>query len=234
MKRLKKEILQHLINKTPLSENTLRKNISLIKSDYPRCTSNAAAQILARKHNTTVMNKLDGEDKSTLPNMETKREKVIIKNKRKKSPKKIIIFIDYLTEDFFRKEHIKEINKAYTHQCYTATYILCRKVIENMLIDILRTKFSEKSKENKELYFDTSKKRFKDFGVILDNLKSKKDDFDLEKKAVERLVDKCKKLKDDANNKTHSWFHIVKSKSEIDNVGVQEIIELIKVIESKI
>ncbi len=92
----------------------------------------------------------------------------------------------------------------------------------------LKAKYPPTTKDNKELYYDTAKGRFKDFSVILSNLQSKKDDFVLNKSIVERLASRANKLKDDANDKTHSWFHLVKSKQEIDDLDTQSIIELIK------
>ena len=45
-----------------------------------------------------------------------------------------------------------EINKTYTYGCYTATFILCRKVLENLLIHhVLRRKYPKKIKEHREV-----------------------------------------------------------------------------------
>jgi len=62
-------------------------------------------------------------------------------------------------------------------------------------------------------------------------LKGKKDDFGSENKAVERLCYLAKVLKDDANNKTHSWYYLVENKKEIENLNLRAIIEIIKKLE---
>lgn len=145
--------------------------------------------------------------------------------------KKIVEIIDYGTNDHFKKGHIAELNKAYTHGCYTSVFILARKIVESLVIDILKAQFPENKKENKELYFDTNQGRFKDFDVILKNLKGKKGDFGSENKAVDRLYGLAKSLKDDANDKTHSWYHLVEKRQEIDNLNLKAIIEIIKKLE---
>jgi len=40
----------------------------------------------------------------------------------------------YDANDKLLKTHLEEINKTYTFGCYTATFILCRKVLENLII----------------------------------------------------------------------------------------------------
>lgn len=149
-------------------------------------------------------------------------------------PKKMLILIDYDTTDYFKKGHIAELNRAYTYGCYTVVFTLARKIVENLIIDILKAKYPEAKKENKELYFDTSQGRLKDFDVILSSLKSKKSDFGTENKGVERLCDLAKSLKNNANDKTHSWYHLVKNKTEIDNLQLQAIIEIIKKLEKTV
>jgi hypothetical protein len=148
--------------------------------------------------------------------------------------KEIIQLIKYETDDPFRKGHIDEINRAYTCRCYTSVFILCRKVIENMIIDILKKKFPPREKQNKELYFDINKRRFKDFGVILDNFYAKRNEFDLDKKIVERIVSLAKPFKKEANDKAHSWFHLVRKRKEIDDIDIQGIIDLIRKLEESL
>jgi len=179
---------------------------------------------------------LDKEDRATLPsNIEMAKEKVIIENKKRgKKEKKMQILVDYETTEHFKKGHIHELNKTYTFGCNTAVFILGRKIVENLIIDILKKKYPEKVKANKELYFDTAQGRLKDFEVILKNLKSKKSDFGSENKAVERLCDLAKVLKDDANNKTHSWYHLVENKKEVENLNLKAIIEIIKKLEKEV
>lgn len=144
--------------------------------------------------------------------------------------KKIIPLVDYNTNDHFIKGHIHELNKAYTYGCNTSAFILARKIVENLIIDILKKKYPSKI----DLYFDKNQTRLKDFGVILTNLKNKKNDFGTENKAVERLYGLSNALKANTNDKTHSWYHLVENKIEIDNLNLKAIIEIIKKLEQTV
>lgn len=237
MKKLDANIIAILAKKLSKKGVTVKKDIYLLRRSYPTSTLNAVAQIYAQTYGQTVYRKLDKEDKNSLPNILLEKEKITLKQKAKNlkpSRKQIIELIKYDTTDYFRKGHIEEVNKAYTFGCYTSVFILLRKIVENMLIDILRHKFPPSSLENKELYFGTSQNRFKDFSVIITNLGKKSSSFGIEKKLVERVVDLSKSLKDITNDKTHSWFHLVKNKAEIDDLNPQMVIELISQLEKNI
>ena len=139
--------------------------------------------------------------------------------------------ISYQSEDYFIKEHIEETNRAYHAKCYTAVFILTRKIIENLLIRILRKNFPR----NPSLFLNTSTNRYHDFSVILDNLFTERNQFsDVGKSVIERLNQLVKPFKDDANAKTHSWFHIVKSASEINDWQLETIFQLIIKLEQEV
>ena len=55
----------------------------------------------------------------------------------------------------------------------TATFILTRKLLENLVIELLRSKFSKDVSK----YYDTSKHRFLGFSNLVDNLKKEKNQF---------------------------------------------------------
>ena len=230
--QLKPEILKYLSDKTGLKKSSIRSNISKLRRDYASCTLNAVAQLYARSHNLSVLQKLDQEDKACLPHVEIEKQTVKIPKNQSRQKEKIINCISYETNDHFKKGHINEINRAYTNKCYTSVFILARKIVENLIIDIMCKKFPPNSLSNRELYFDNQRKRFKDFSVILKNFYDKRNEFDADKiEIIKRLYDKALALKDDANQKTHSWYHLVERKKEIDDLNLQAIIELIKKIE---
>lgn len=237
MKKLNRDIVSVLAGKLTKSESTIKKDIYILRSNYPKATLNAVAQLYARSYGYTVFKKLDKDDRNSMPNMQIQKESIVIKQKIKKTKansNKIITFINYESDDYLTKEHISELNKAYTHKCYTCVSILLRKIIENKLIDILRHKFPPTSKENKELYFDIAQKRFKDLEIVIKNIRKKSSDFGVDKKLVERIADLTGILKNKANDNTHSWFHIIKNKAEIQEVHPQMVFELIFKLEKNI
>jgi len=235
--KLKPEVLELLIKFSGLKKSTLRSRITRIKSKHPGLTSNAAAHVIAQSYDKSLLQKLDEEDKISLrgyTNTQTIYSKFYdkhqeVKNRKKKNEEKSII--NYQSDDYFIKEHIKETNRAYNAKCYTSVFILVRKIIENLVVSIIKKKFSKEP----ELVLNTSTNRNLDFSVILKNLYEKRTQFSHDGKgAIERLNQLVKPFKDDANAKAHSWFHIVKSPKEIDDWQLDTIIELVKKLESEV
>lgn len=230
-KSLNPKIVEYLSDKTGLAESTIKKNIYLLKKNYSTSTINAVAQIYAQSKGFSVYRQLSEDDKSSLPNIEIEKQTVKVKQNTTKKKEEIRIVIQYDSSDYFIQGHIKEINKAYTKGCYTSVHILARKIIENLIREILTKYFPPSTRENKELYFDINQNRFKDFGIILKNLYDKRVSFDPDKKKIiERLYPLAKKFKDDANDTTHSWYFLIERKKDIDDLNLQMIIELIKIL----
>lgn len=167
----------------------------------------------------TVWQKLSSEDKSLMPNVDIAKIKIVLPSKASKKKAKLVkTIIKYDTNDYFKQGHIDEINRAYTNNCYTSVFILSRKVIENLIIEILTKKFPPTTRENKALYYDIAQKRFKDFSVILKNLFDKRHEFDPKHvKTIEALYKQALKFKDEANDATHSWYHLVEKERDIDD-----------------
>lgn len=228
--RLDPRIVQHLSTKLGVKEKTIREDISRLRGSYLKCTANAVAQLYAKGKGQTVARFLKPDDKHSLPDeVVAERVKIKVVERAKKSKETIKEFLQFESDDYFIKGHLFETNRAYHYHCYTAVYILSRKIIENLIIDALKQQFPEKSRENKELYWSIEKKRFKDLSVILDTLWEKRNDFGPTKsKAIGRLVPMARNFKDEANDKTHSWFHLVKRPRELDDLQLQEMLELLK------
>jgi len=232
MKPLKKDILETLIKKIGLTKGSIRVSISKIKRHNTALTSNAAAQILVLKYGKSILGKLDEEDRKSLPSTPIiyHETKVVVKKGTRKK-EKIEIVCDYATTDAFKKGHIEELQRAYNSKCYTSAVILARKIIENLVIDILKKKFPERIKKNQVLYWIDPEKRHQNFSTILENLYIKRAKFGSAVIAIEQLHNKAKRLKKLSNPKAHSWYHLVKKKDEFDNLEFDTLIDLIKAIE---
>jgi len=207
------------------TENALYVKLSKLSKKY-NITINASAEIWGKKENFSVWGLLDESDKESLRDKSFQ----IIKIKRgnnKKGSKKIIEFINYKTDNKFIKLHLDEINRCYTYNCYTASFILIRKIIENLIMEIIKKKFSGNIKPEKELYLNLDGGKVHDLSILIKNLRKKTFNFDpLEKKLVLRILQLSEQFKDDANDKTHSLYHI-SSKLELDNKKPQGIFDLI-------
>lgn len=235
MKTLNSGIVAYLSEKLGVTEGHIRNKVSVLANSYPKTTPNGVAHIFAQLRGLSVRQKLDKEDKASLPQVEIVNQSTkVLKAKPTSKPKQAVI-ISHPSTDVFISGHIAEINRAYNSACYTAVFILLRKVVENLIIDILRAKFPTSSKkQNLELYYDKARGRYQDFSIILVNLYKNRVAFGPEEKAVEKLYNKVLPLKNDANDKTHSWFHLVTKKKEIEDLEIPTIMALINAIEKSI
>lgn len=149
-------------------------------------------------------------------------------NKKKVENEVIPDYINFVTDDTFINKHLKEISKNYYYGCYNSALILSRKVLENLIIQILKNKYPNNTKEEKSLYYNTSKRRFQDYEFVLKNLYDKRNDFDIDKpKIIERLYQKCKIIKGDMNDNTHALYFFIESEKEFDDFNLQTIFDLI-------
>ena len=225
--KLDSRILKRLREKTKgkMTEHSIRTTLSRIRRKHPSLTLNAAAEVFAKKRNFSIARYLNEKDRETLKTVVIEKIKIpSIKARRKKE---IIRIASYETDDRLLRAHLDEINKTYTYGCYTATFILCRKVLENLLVHhILRKKYPRNTKQHRDKYFDFNRNRILDFNKLLTNLRASSNDFGPEKKLVERICQLADGFKETANEMTHSLYHIA-TKKEIDNKNFQHILDLI-------
>jgi hypothetical protein len=230
MKMLDAQIVAELADKLGKEPATIKKNVYLLAKSFPGCTKNAVAQIYAMQHHKTVFRLLDKEDRNSMPNVSVEKSQVRVPEARKRSTKKeqIIQFLQLESDEFYKRDHVTEINRAYTYKCYTACFVLCRKVVENLILDVMELKFPRNVGANLLRYFDPGQRRYRDFSVLLTNLSKASADFGPDAKLVERTVSLAEPFKKEANDKAHSWYHVVKSATELDKIGVQDIVDLLQ------
>ncbi len=222
--KLNPEILDFLHKRLNKSVSTIRSDISRLKRDHHQATLNAVAQLYAQQHGASVRRLITTEDKLTIPAVKIEKAPTLKSKKASKAKEQIKKIIQFETTDHFLKKHIAEINRAYNYKCYTCVFVLTRKVFENLIVGILKTKYPAE----RALFFDGPKGRNHDFSVVFDNLYKRRSEFgDDKKEAIERLHQKLKPFKNDANDKVHSLYHIVESSNEIDDWSIDSIMALI-------
>jgi hypothetical protein len=102
---------------------------------------------------------------------------------------------------FFR-DLIHEINVAYSYQLYTSTWVCLRKLFENLVIELLRTKFGV---SELDLYYKTDEGRFHDFSKLIENLENRANEFRPYTDSFDqRFFDFLKNFKEQANRSAHS------------------------------
>jgi len=88
------------------------------------------------------------------------------------------------------------------YQMPMALAITIRKLLENLVIDILRKKYGT---AGLTLYYDQSRRRFNDFSVLLKNLDAKKGDFHYITSSLDKsFISDLNRYKETGNSGAHS------------------------------
>jgi len=123
-------------------------------------------------------------------------------------------------DDMFYNDLKKEINQSFSCGLFTASFILSRKMIENLLIDILRLKYPTSSATgNLDLYYRVDPKapgRFHDFTVLLKNVDDRKADFTPDTEIITEFLPLVKIFRPQSNARTHSLIIISEEKDLVD------------------
>lgn len=143
-------------------------------------------------------------------------------------------FLSLNVKDNFYKKLENEINLVYSTEAYTATFVLSRKLIENLVIEVLRKKYGNKTKENVEIYFSTDFARFHDFSMLLQNLEDRKSDFDMDEGIVENFISLVKPFRKKANRDAHSIVDFTDKKRDLEKYDIQQMADLLIRLYSKI
>ncbi|WP_406662331.1 hypothetical protein V7O66_06410 [Methanolobus sp. ZRKC3] len=128
-----------------------------------------------------------------------------------------------LADEHYR--HLKnEINLTFKNGLFISTFILSRKLIENLMLDILKTRFPPISNENANLYFDRKYQIHKDFNLLLDSFEQRKGDFPIDTEELDQFIQELSifKLKEKANS--HSINDIPDS-NKIRSCNIEKIVE---------
>lgn len=116
--------------------------------------------------------------------------------------------------DPFYKELIRLINKCYVYEIYPAVLIFSRKLLENLLIDILRKKYGM---QHLELFYDKKRRRFLSFNDLLKNFEDKLNDFKIIVPNLDKeLIRKINEFREAGNSSAHSL--------ELNNEKVKKLV----------
>lgn len=146
--------------------------------------------------------KWDIQPKSALPQVMRQLPEVLIEKKFKSE---------------FYSALVYELNVAYGYGLIRSTLILYRVLLENLLVDLLRSKFGM---QKIDMFFDSSHKRFHDFSVLIDNLKKNLGEFKPYSAALNTaFVDRLSKYKEIANASAHRLESDVSPEFFLTNKG---------------
>lgn len=120
-------------------------------------------------------------------------------------------------DDDFYQPLVNDINRSYRYHIYDATMILTRKLLENLVIELLRTRLG--ATDNLETFYIPRQGRFKPFSVLVENFGEHIEQFqpfmpDLDSDFIDRLDS----FRTQANATAHS-IQVDISQSEIEERG---------------
>lgn len=102
----------------------------------------------------------------------------------------------------FYPELVENINRCYSLGIYDATLVLTRKLLENLLIDILRGQYG---KQEIDLFYLPDNKRFQNFSTLINNFEDNLNDFQhLSGGLNDRFINELNIFRQDANVEAHS------------------------------
>jgi hypothetical protein len=128
--------------------------------------------------------------------------------------------------DIFYDRLEEEINIAYSNSALpNAVLILSRKLIENLVYNLLQFKLGVKGLA---LYYDTAHNRSLDFSVLIDNLQNTKTQFDPDQQPlVGKFLNWVYPFKRDANSKAHSVIEYLDSMSQVKKLKIVEMTQIL-------
>lgn len=162
--------------------------------------SSLSAHIRYMKEDEEIKNR-DGGYILTHSGLEKYGEKVGVGNERSDEAK----FIENIhIDDEFYDSLISDINESYQAGIDEATLVLSRKLVENLLIDLLRGKYGH-SGGNIELFYDTNNRQFRRFSTLVENLNENMEDFEYYSDRMDDdIIPKIKELKGGGDASAHS------------------------------
>ncbi|MHA1863237.1 MAG: hypothetical protein ACTSWA_05660 [Candidatus Thorarchaeota archaeon] len=143
---------------------------------------------------------------------EEKGKKTGTQKTRSTKPVERFLDIDSPPTDAYR-DLVNEINFCFANQACAATIVLTRKLVENLIVDILRKNYGM---AGLDLFFEKGKHRFRGLSELIANLRSNVADFDtfgLKKRHITTM----EKLREEANANAHSI---------LDHASKPELIDL--------
>lgn len=123
--------------------------------------------------------------------------------------------IDNPPSDTYRNL-VDEINICFHYQAYSATIVMVRKIVENLIVDLLRQKYGT---NGISLYYLVEQRRFRNLSELISNLRSRIDDFDIFG-LRRRHLDIFEKLREAGNADVHS---VIDQSTKEDLMELQSI-----------
>ncbi len=153
----------------------------------------------------------------------SKKKRKVAREAEKIETEELLAFSDNYPWVFYKPLE-KEINACYSAKLFNACLLLSRKIIENLIYNLLRIKF----RSDIELRWNTGRNRPHNFAILVDNLEQKRSQFNQEEQMfIDKFIKLCKPFRRYANSKAHNIMEYIERKDEIDNMKIPEMIQIL-------
>jgi hypothetical protein len=119
---------------------------------------------------------------------------------------------------------VNEANESELRNCPNAAFWLSRKMVENLIFDILAKKY----RNQVDLWYDRNKHRNHSLSMLIDNMYLRKDDFNPDAtQYIEQFKNDVGKFKKDVDAAVHKNFFYLNDKKELKPYKVSKLIQLL-------
>jgi hypothetical protein len=144
------------------------------------------------------------------------------KSKEVAARKELLDFADKYPLIFYDRLE-EEINHCHSSSLPNATLVLSRKLIENLLYQILEERFPREL----DLRYIVDQGRAQDLSVLIYNLESRLTDFDREQvDLLKKLLGLIKPFKRDANSTAHKVMEYLDTIDDLQKLKIPEMVEI--------
>lgn len=117
-----------------------------------------------------------------------------------------------------------EINQSYIANYPNGAFFLSRKLVENLVFNILEKKFPNDA----VLWFDTNRNFHLPLNQLIKNLYDKRNDFKPNtKKYIEKFYSEVQSFVKETNSKAHNIFDYLNNKDELDKFKIGDLVQLL-------
>ncbi len=155
-----------------------------------------------------------------------KTTSITVPEGKKVSPTpEILIEIGGKYPENFYNQLQDEINVCFDHNHANAAFFLCRKMVENLVYNILEKKFPSRV----DLWFDQGRKLRHNFSVLVKNLYDERNNFSKPnvKTYIEKFSSEVGPFRKDANTKAHYVFEYLSDKKELARYKIKDLVQLL-------
>jgi len=135
-----------------------------------------------------------------------------------------LIDIDFIDDHY--NSIRTEINTCFKQGFYMASLELSKRLINSLLVDLIRSNFPLAGEGHRSLYYDYLKEDFRDTEELLKELSEKNHDFNINPEAFDYLIELISPMEPKKKPESHSFGDIPK-REDIQNLRIEEAIELI-------